>query len=362
MNDTLVERLRWAAFDRLRAGRPVAATALAQDLDTPIADIGTALAAQAAIGRVELDDHGDVVGAHGITLLPTPHTFTAGEAPVHTWCALDAIGIPAAGGDDATVTTSCGHCGERITVTITAGEPINGGDVVLWLPTAPCDNLRQQFCPHANLFCNQQHLGQWHEQAGEPEGRALTLAETAAIGRQSWRRDTDTWGDGIEAARPTHVQQNSTMECSCCGLERDRLVALQCHDDIKVCPICIGWLRSKAGVLDVTPILPVRDMAEAIAFYQSAGFTAREYEPGGGYTFVQYDDDSVFDLDLVEHPLDPGTNAAGCYVIVPDVDDWHARLTTAGLPVTALADQPWGMREFTLTDPSGNHLRIGHSR
>ena len=151
------------------------------------------------------------------------------------------------------------------------------------------------------------------------------------------------------------------MQCSCCGQERDRLVALQCHDDIKVCPVCIGWLRSKAGVLDVTPILPVRDMAEAIAFYQAAGFTTREYELGGGYTFVQFDDESVFDLDLAEHPLDPDSNSAGCYVIVPDVDDWHARLTGAGLPVTALEDQPWGMREFTLTDPSSNHLRIGQS-
>lgn len=28
--------------------------------------------------------------------------------------------------------------------------------------------------------------------------------------------------------------------------------------------------------------------------------------------------------------------------------------------VTPIGDQPWGMREFTLTDPSGNHLRIGH--
>ena len=151
------------------------------------------------------------------------------------------------------------------------------------------------------------------------------------------------------------------MQCWCCGQQRERLVALQCHDDIKICPACIGWLRSKAGVLDVTPILSVRDMAEAIAFYQGAGFTTREYEPGGGYTFVHYDDDSVFDLDLAEQSLDAATNAAGCYVIVPDVDDWHSRLTAAGLPVTALADQPWGMREFTITDPSGNHLRIGQS-
>jgi hypothetical protein len=31
----------------------------------------------------------------------------------------------------------------------------------------------------------------------------------------------------------------------------------------------------------------------------------------------------------------------------------------AELPVTAVDDMPWNMHEFTLTDPSGNHIRIG---
>lgn len=44
-----------------------------------------------------------------------------------------------------------------------------------------------------------------------------------------------------------------------------------------------------------------------------------------------------------------------------DVDAWHSELSSAGLPVTTLSDQPWGMREFRLTDPSGNHVRIGRS-
>ena len=120
------------------------------------------------------------------------------------------------------------------------------------------------------------------------------------------------------------------MTCSCCGEERVRLVALRCHDDVKVCPPCIGWLRSNSGVLDVTPILPVLDMAPSIRFYDTAGFTVREYEPGGGYAFVTYDDESDLDLDLdlVERSLDPAINGAGCYVIVPNVDDWHNRLTS----------------------------------
>jgi len=40
---------------------------------------------------------------------------------------------------------------------------------------------------------------------------------------------------------------------------------------------------------------------------------------------------------------------------------WHARLVAAGLSVTPIEDMPWGMHEFTLTDPSGNHIRVGRS-
>ena len=49
----------------------------------------------------------------------------------------------------------------------------------------------------------------------------------------------------------------------------------------------------------------------------------------------------------------------GCYIITGDPDEWHTRLAAAGLPITAIADWPWGMQEFTLTEPGGNHLRIG---
>jgi catechol 2,3-dioxygenase-like lactoylglutathione lyase family enzyme len=150
------------------------------------------------------------------------------------------------------------------------------------------------------------------------------------------------------------------MNCSCCGEERDQLVPLLCHDDVKVCRVCIGWLRSKAGVVDSTPILPVLDMDAAAAFYERAGFEVHRYE-GGGYAFAHFDGESVFDLDLAEPSLDRGANKAGCYLITPEADAWHARLAADALPVTALDAKPWGMTEFTLTDPDGNTIRIGRS-
>ena len=57
--------------------------------------------------------------------------------------------------------------------------------------------------------------------------------------------------------------------------------------------------------------------------------------------------------------LDTAANRAGCYLVTGDADAWHARMAAAGLPVTPIADQPWGMREFSLTDPWGNEIRIG---
>ena len=148
------------------------------------------------------------------------------------------------------------------------------------------------------------------------------------------------------------------MHCSCCGTDRDDVVALRCHDDVKICRDCINWLRTQAGVVDATPILPVTDMKSAIEFYERAGFQVREYE-GGGYAFVHYEDESVFDLDVVDPPAAAGAEASICYLTVRDADGWHSRLDDAGLSVSPLEDQPWGMREFTLTDGDGNGLRIG---
>ena len=150
------------------------------------------------------------------------------------------------------------------------------------------------------------------------------------------------------------------MACSCCGRDRTT-VALGSRDDVALCRECIDSLASRLGVTS-TPTLPVIDMAAAIEFYERAGFRVRQYhddqgDPGEGFAFVEYDGVSVFDLDVVA--IDPDRNGAGCYLVTQNADEWHARLTTEGLPVTPIEDQPWGMREFTLRDPSNNNIRIG---
>ena len=152
------------------------------------------------------------------------------------------------------------------------------------------------------------------------------------------------------------------MACSCCGHERET-VTLPSREDVSLCRECVEWLAGQLGIVS-TPTLPVVNLADAVEFYERAGFGVRIYrenddDPGEGFAFVEYDGQSVFDLDVID--IDPARNGAGCYLIVRDADAWHARMTASGLRVTEIADQPWGMREFTLTDPFGNSVRIGQS-
>src|SRR5262249_24938634 len=157
VGEDLADQVRWAAFDLVRAGRPAGGADLAAALRADPSTMEAAVGALTARGLLERDSHGAVVGVHGLTLWPTRHRLVLDGIALYTWCALDAIGIPAALGIDAEVTTVCGWCAQSLRLLVDDGAPIADAPHVLWLPTSPCANVRADFCPLANLFCNTTH-------------------------------------------------------------------------------------------------------------------------------------------------------------------------------------------------------------
>jgi len=146
-------------------------------------------ASLAAAGRAEVDDAGRVFGVHGFTLSHTRHTIFHGDVKVHTWCAFDSIGIPAAFGLDATAATDCPTCGRGLTVAISGGVPeqsVPAGELAQWLPEAAATgDLMGKFCANADIYCSRAHLEQRIDTA-TAAGSVLTVADAARVGREVW--------------------------------------------------------------------------------------------------------------------------------------------------------------------------------
>ena len=134
-------------------------------------------------GRAEIDEAGAVVGIHGLTLGATRHRIDHDGRSHQTWCAFDAIGIPAALGIDALAATDCPSCHATIRVLISDGEPASGHSV-LWLPTSPGAHLMAEFCASADLYCDRDHLAD--VVGAERAGEIVSLAEASALGRETW--------------------------------------------------------------------------------------------------------------------------------------------------------------------------------
>jgi catechol 2,3-dioxygenase-like lactoylglutathione lyase family enzyme len=113
------------------------------------------------------------------------------------------------------------------------------------------------------------------------------------------------------------------------------------------------------------PILPARDLAETRAFYERLGFHAAGWWPNefGGYAILRRGDLSMH--FFLYKDISPAHNYGQCYWRVEDVDALYKEFATVGLPESGtprlgpVADRDWGMREFYVSDPTGNLVRIG---
>lgn len=189
--DELAVQVRELAFGLLLHGRaPVEVSTLAAHSQTDPALVESTLGALARAGRIDRDEQGRVLGSAGLTLAHGPHGLEIGGHAFRTWCAFDALGIPAALEADARVETACGVCGRSIGVELQEGKATVVGPALLWLAAGGAD-MRADFCTPTVLLCSEAHAHVWAErQAGR--GRALGLAAAVAEGARNWASAAST--------------------------------------------------------------------------------------------------------------------------------------------------------------------------
>ena len=183
--DELTKELRDVAFGLLLATKqPVEATKLAALTGSDEPTVEARLDGLARSGRIDRDDRGRVLGSAGLTIADGPHGLQLDGHAFRTWCAFDALGIPAALAVDGRVETECGVCGGTILVDVHRGRPSSDPAPRLWFAAGGAD-MRADFCTPTVLLCSEAHAAEWARR--QPQGgRALTLAEAADLGARNW--------------------------------------------------------------------------------------------------------------------------------------------------------------------------------
>jgi hypothetical protein len=119
-----------------------------------------------------------------------------------------------------------------------------------------------------------------------------------------------------------------------------------------------GPLRS----IEIKAFVPARDFALSKRYYEALGFEIAW--SGEDLACVRHGGTS-FLLQALHVPQH--TANFQMHLLVENVDDWHARWRAEriaerfGVEIGAPQDQPWGMRDFILFDPSGVLWRVAHN-
>ena len=108
-------------------------------------------------------------------------------------------------------------------------------------------------------------------------------------------------------------------------------------------------------------VLAVQDLAKSAAYYRDVLGFRISWEEATDWRLAERDGVRLMiGLCPNEKPAaEIGSHNWFGYVEIDDVSALHAELTNRGANCTALRDQPYGMREMTVTTPDGHRMVFG---
>jgi alkylmercury lyase len=165
----------------LAEGRAVSPTELADALSWPVDRVADLLE---RLPNVERDASGHILGL-ALSLNPTKHVFEIRGRRLYTWCALDALLLPAVLRETARITSPCAATRVPIRLVVTPEKveevvPLEAV-VSLVLPAADQD-LRASFCDQVNFFASEAAAGTWLE--AHPGGAVTSISAAYPVARE----------------------------------------------------------------------------------------------------------------------------------------------------------------------------------
>jgi hypothetical protein len=130
---------------------------------------------------VAVDEAGQLVAAYPFSPTPTAHVVEVGGVRMYAMCAVDALGIPAMLGRDATITSTDPQTGQPVAVTVTGGVAVFDPPetVVVYAATGTGRRSVDTCCSTINFFCHPASAQAWI--AAHPHLIATVLDRDAAV-------------------------------------------------------------------------------------------------------------------------------------------------------------------------------------
>jgi uncharacterized glyoxalase superfamily protein PhnB len=119
---------------------------------------------------------------------------------------------------------------------------------------------------------------------------------------------------------------------------------------------------SKLSVTEIKAFVPAKNFELSQQFYQDIGFTMASRGDGVAYFHVEQASFLLQDFFDEAHAKN-----FMMHLLVQDVDAWWQLVRQSdvvakyGVTQSNIESQPWRMRDFCLTDPSGVLWRIGQN-
>jgi uncharacterized glyoxalase superfamily protein PhnB len=115
-------------------------------------------------------------------------------------------------------------------------------------------------------------------------------------------------------------------------------------------------------VTEIKAFVPSKNFDLSKQFYKDLGFTMAS--EGGGIAYFHIEHQSFLLQDFCPESF---AEHFAMHLLVHDVDAWWNHIRDSGLiekfnvTLSDIENQPWRMRDFCLTDPSGVVWRIGQN-
>ena len=119
---------------------------------------------------------------------------------------------------------------------------------------------------------------------------------------------------------------------------------------------------SNLRITEIKAFVPAKDFDKSKNFYQDIGFALAS--EGGGVAYFHFENVSFL---LQDHCAESQAENFMMHILVQDVDSWWEHIHKSavvekyGIKITQMEIQPWAMKDFCITDPSGVLWRIGQN-